>query len=365
MEFLLIVAGIVGAAWAFGWASSTREAQERRRTLLLLDTRDQSFRESFAKGRKWLADCIAEWRQAFDDAREADLRFKKHPARKAADVVREVKAEKRSLTARLKLVEYQLRSYEEYFPFLEEYREAILDERANLAAGRDNIEELESLDPVQLFLEEAEYRDLSPSGRNQLALDRYVARGKNSWEIGRLYERYLGYEYETAGWRVVYQGAIKGYEDFGRDLICTRGSDIDVVQAKCWSQQKVIREKHIFQLFGTTIHYRKGCGGAAVRPVFITTTNLSPEAMEVAEALQVRVQKTALRTDYPMVKCNINPQTRQKIYHLPFDQQYDKVLVGNHPGERYVKTTAEAESLGFRRAWKWRGGGVKQDDSHS
>lgn len=358
MEALLILAGIIGAAWAFGWARRTREAHERKRTFQLLDVRDQIFKESFAKGRQWLADCIADWRQALDDSREAHLRSKKHPARKAADVVREVKAEKRLVTARLKFVEYQLQSYEEYFPFLEEYREVILDERANLAAGQDNIDELESTDPALLFLSEAEYRKLAPADRNQLALDRYLARGKNNWEIGRLYERYLGYNYESTGWKVAYQGAVKDYEDFGRDLICTRGSEVEIVQAKCWSRQKVIREKHIFQLFGTTIHYRKISRGASVQPVFITTTDLSPEAKDVAEVLHVRVQNIPLRTDYPMIKCNISQQSREKIYHLPFDQQYDRVSIGNRPGEVYVKTAHEAESLGFRRAWKWRPGGV-------
>ena len=55
-----------------------------------------------------------------------------------------------------------------------------------------------------------------------------------------------------------------------------------------------------------------------------------------------------------MIKCNVNPQTKERIYHLPFDQQYDRTMIGSVVGERYVATTAEAEQLGFRRAWRYR-----------
>jgi hypothetical protein len=56
-----------------------------------------------------------------------------------------------------------------------------------------------------------------------------------------------------------------------------------------------------------------------------------------------------------MIKCNINPGTKEHIYHLPIDQQYDRVVIGNEPGKRYVKTAQEAEALGFRRAWRYFG----------
>ena len=56
-----------------------------------------------------------------------------------------------------------------------------------------------------------------------------------------------------------------------------------------------------------------------------------------------------------MIKCNINPASNTKIYHLPFDQQYDKIKVGDQEGELYALTVKEAEKLGFRRAFRWRG----------
>jgi hypothetical protein len=45
----------------------------------------------------------------------------------------------------------------------------------------------------------------------------------------------------------------------------------------------------------------------------------------------------------------------EKIYHLPFDQQYDRTKIIKSKGEFYAKTVIEAELRGFRRAHRWRG----------
>lgn len=42
----------------------------------------------------------------------------------------------------------------------------------------------------------------------------------------------------------------------------------------------------------------------------------------------------------------------ERIYHLPFDQQYDRTKIIPALGECYVRTVSEAESLGFRRAFR-------------
>jgi hypothetical protein len=51
--------------------------------------------------------------------------------------------------------------------------------------------------------------------------------------------------------------------------------------------------------------------------------------------------------EFPRIKCNING--KDKIYHLPFDQQYDRTQIKNN-GEFMAWSVAEAESKGFRRA---------------
>jgi hypothetical protein len=48
-----------------------------------------------------------------------------------------------------------------------------------------------------------------------------------------------------------------------------------------------------------------------------------------------------------MIKCNIN--NGNKIYHIPFDQQYYRTEI-KLPGEFYAWTVQEAVDAGFRRA---------------
>ncbi len=89
-----------------------------------------------------------------------------------------------------------------------------------------------------------------------------------------------------------------------------------------------------------------------MKAVFCTTTSLSPEASAVAAELGVEVRYQPL-ADYPMIKCNVTG-SGGRIYHLPFDQMYDKTVIGNAPGEFYAATVSEAEAKGFRRAYRWR-----------
>ena len=342
----------------------TQEVQDKEYELQTraeyLAQRDQAFANGYLPGRKWLARFIAEADTALDEDIAYKLRAKKRPAMKAAEEISAARAEKRKYKERVKFLEYQLLTYEEYFPLLEEYQEAILDESISLSAHNNNIETLESSDPVLKFVDKDEYQKLCQAERNQLALDRYLSRNHSQAMIGRFYERYLGYLHERDGWEVEYIGIFKGLEDLGRDLICKKENQVKVVQAKCWSSEKLIHEKHIFQLFGTTQLYLMDetdidLFAPNVRPVFITTTQLSEVAKRAAEWLEIAVEEYyPLDKTYPMIKCNINLRSQEKIYHLPMDQQYDKVKITPETGECYVKTTAEAEALGFRRAFRYR-----------
>ena len=91
-------------------------------------------------------------------------------------------------------------------------------------------------------------------------------------------------------------------------------------------------------------------------PVFITTTTLSPVARDAADWLKIKVREShPLSKSYPMIKCNINSATGERIYHLPFDQQHDRTNIIPSTGDFYAETTAEAEAKGFRRAHRYRG----------
>lgn len=108
------------------------------------------------------------------------------------------------------------------------------------------------------------------------------------------------------------------------------------------------------QLYGTCILYCVTERHNQVKPVFATTTNLSDDANMVASELGIEVRRQEIGR-YPMIKCNINPRSKKRIYHLPFDQQYDRIIIGDQDGEFYATTVQEAEDAGFRRAYRWRG----------
>ncbi len=122
-----------------------------------------------------------------------------------------------------------------------------------------------------------------------------------------------------------------------------------------WSQQKTIHEKHIAQLYGTTIQYILANGNPNVKPVFVTNISLSPMAMEFAKYLNVIVFQNMPMGEFPRIKCNINQSENgeeTRIYHLPMDQQYDTAKI-NKDGEFFAFSVEEAVQAGFRRAWKW------------
>ncbi|MBY0340912.1 MAG: hypothetical protein K2Q19_07085 [Rhodocyclaceae bacterium] len=323
------------------------EALFQHKQKLLTDTMS-ALNVSHVQGRQWLAEFIAEALQAPDEAKARALETKKRPALKAAEEVRQISAEKRALVVRLKYLEYALKTYHEYYPVLEQYHEDILNDEASLHLDEDSDPEG---DYVARYISKEEYLRLSPADRNQLALKNWKARRKSNVEIGRIFERYIGYLYECDGWTVTYFGATEGLEDMGRDLICIKGNSLHIVQAKYWAKHKTIHEKHVFQLYGTSVLLpltKSESKGMRITPVFVATTSLSETARWAAEHLGVVIRPLDMDHNYPLIKCNINGKS--KIYHLPFDQQYDRVRIKPELGELYAQTAHEAEQHGFKRA---------------
>ena len=87
----------------------------------------------------------------------------------------------------------------------------------------------------------------------------------------------------------------------------------------------------------------------------MTSTSLSQRAYQFAKELKIKTIENYPLKDYPCIKCNVSRRDGTKIYHLPMDQQYDKTLIEEERNECYVETVADAEALGFRRAYRWRG----------
>lgn len=286
-----------------------------------------------------------------------------HPSPKSAEQVKEARALARQWQQEAELLRNKLDLYEAQAPWLVEYAEYSVEE---IVAGINEELEIQRAyqtgdDPVRLFMSPDEYVKLSESQRNQLALDRYwqPSRSRSAWVAGIQYERYVGYLYEQDGYAVEYHGALQGKSDLGIDLICKKGKRVDVIQCKRLSPAKglPVRENIVAQIFGAAMFYamRHGIETSNVKPVIVTTYELSKEAREFADLLGVVTREYEEFAPYPCVKCNISERTGERIYHLPFDQQYDSAIIGNVDGEFYAMTVAEAERAKFRRAYRWKG----------
>lgn len=306
---------------------------------------------------KYISSLIADHLTLQYDISEKYLKTKKHPAHKEALRISELKEEAKLIIQKNKILQYKYEFLFQLFPDLELYVDDIesISELSNLK----NLEDLKtSVDKTRYYLSKEEYDQLPENKRNQLALDRYIKSQKTKWQIGRDYELFIGYEYNEAGWDIEYFGIEKQLEDMGRDLIATKGNEIHIIQCKYWAQKKLIHEKHIAQLYGTTVQFiLSSSSKKKVVPVFATNISLSYTARDFANYLGVKLIENKPMTDFPRIKCNINQdelKKQTKIYHLPMDQQYDKTKICKQ-GEFFAFTVQEAVNAGFRRAWRWHG----------
>lgn len=301
-----------------------------------------------------LADAWADYERATAAAEADALRRKTRPAPKAADAIKAKGDDLALARRRAKLAEWTLELYEWHFPWLSDLRDPSSDEGYLEAVDLESLGEAEaSDDPAHNWLSREEFAALPDTERNQLALDRYLRSRKTPWQLGRDYERYIGYLREQAGCKVTYHGIFKGFEDLGRDVIAEYGHEIEVIQCKRWARGKTIHEKHVFQLFGT-VAMRIDQPFALIRGTFTTTAMLSERARDFARMLEITVEEGVPLDDYPRIKCNIAQSSGERIYHLPFDQQYDTTVIEPARGELYAASVSQAEDLGFRRAWRWR-----------
>lgn len=283
------------------------------------------------------------------------LRTKSHPAYKEAARIKELKLEAKAYIEQYRQMVYKYEYLLELFPELSEF----VDDFSTIKQ-LDNLTDLKSLeedfDRTQFYLSKQEFKSLTVNQRNQLALDRYIKGQKSKWQIGRDYELFCGLSYEKQGWEVQYFGMERKLEDLGRDLIAKKKNEHLVIQCKYWSKDKTIHEKHIAQLFGTSIMYGLETSEfIQVTPVFITNTIISEQAKKFAKKLGVQIIENHALEEFPRIKCNVNRDEygyESRIYHLPFDQQYDRTKI-NKKTEFYAFTVDEAVNAGFRRAFKY------------
>lgn len=271
--------------------------------------------------------------------------------------IRLIRAEAKARTEQYKEAQYQLDYAIRMFPALADFLETEYSQLPEVEISTLGDEEH---DRVRDYLSKEEYQALSTTERNQRALDRYrESHRKTNWQIGRDYELYVGYECREEGYEVEDFGSNNGLEDLGRDVIARKDGQTLIIQCKYWSSKKQIHENHINQLYGTTVCYclEHNINPDKVKGVLVTNIELSDTARRFADYLGIAYVEKHPLGNYPCIKCKVNYQDgeKTKIYHLPFDQQYDACKIKSG-GDFVAWTVAEAEKAGFRRAYRWHGG---------
>ena len=340
-----------------------KELEEKERRITISDGLRHKLLEC-KEPFKQCASMIADAKVIVYGNAESYLRNKPRPSIKGAEVVSEMKQRTREYISLYKQMQYKYEMLMNAFPILREYDEEDDDLSFIDMSSAESLEDVaDNRDRARDFLSSEEWAKLTPLQRNQLAFDRWKSGKKSSWTIGMLYEMYAAHVLMKKAGEAITQfdiipfGINEGRADLGRDLIVKFKPTIFdkrepvtwIMQCKRWKATRVIRENVICQLYGTTIEYRlKHKDEKRVIPMLVTTTELSDVAKVFANELGV-VIKVLPYEDFPMIKCNIN--NGEKIYHLPFDQQYWRTKI-DKKGECYAMTVAEAEALGFRRAFR-------------
>lgn len=289
-----------------------------------------------------------------------DLLPRRSSGKSAAEQIKEARSLVREYKKELELLRPQLALYESLAPWLSEYTDLTVEEILEGLKEENFLKDFYKCgdDPVTLFVPRSEWTSLTESERNQLALDRYWkgSRRRSAWTAGIQYERYIGYHHEAKGYSVNYHGAKNGVADLGIDLVCVKNEETRIVQCKRLSPIKGIpvRENVIAQVYGSARYYTMMQSHLTnAIPVLYTSYECSETAREFAKLLGVRLFENVQFKPYPSIKCNISKATGERIYHLPFDQKYDETIIGDNEGEFYAMSVIEAESAGFRRAFRW------------
>lgn len=293
----------------------------------------------------------------YDKAAKA-LVEKTHPAIKSAETIKRIKEVAKTQIFESKQIQYRLETLLGIFPELSSYLDE--DEATISLSKYESIAGFQAdYDRAKDYLSKEEYEKLAVDERNQLALDRYQNRPKSPWRIGVEYEQYIEYLLQQKGYSTIPFGSQMGINDLGRDIIAKKienGQYVTyIIQCKNWSRKKrkEIHENVVCQIYGTALEYELSQNSfEKVVPVIVSTVPLSTMAQKFADKLGVKIYVIAAGKP-PLIKCNIN-SAGEKIYHLPFDQQYYRTEIKN-AGECCVFTVKEATEKGFRRAKKYYG----------
>lgn len=209
----------------------------------------------------------------------------------------------------------------------------------------------EQLKQKQIEFEEQEREKLKKQAKAKwdARLDIYENKENLSHEeIGKRYERYVGYIFETLyGYRVIYNGIIKKFDDRGVDLIVKPNSnEFILVQCKMWGKDKDMGDIVVSRIGFAKYDFAKKHPNKKIRAMLVTHNNNLNEELQKDCRLHEIEYNCDIKYDpnYPKIKCNLE----SGIYHLPDDFQYD-IIDMSKPNREYVATIEQAEKLGCRR----------------
>lgn len=181
-----IIAAIIFIGIAFSWRQQAKEYETFRRQHGAIETQRRELEASRAShqaemerknaeligkqsalialakqksaGFPYLADAWAEFLALRDKAAENHLRYKSHPAAKAAITIRQFASERREAIRAAKVSEYKLKLYEALFPWITQFTEEGIED-SYIRIGSEGAEDTK--DPATKRLSEGEYRSLS------------------------------------------------------------------------------------------------------------------------------------------------------------------------------------------------------------
>lgn len=176
----------------------------------------------------------------------------------------------------------------------------------------------------------------------------------SSVEIGKRYERYVGYMLEIDGWCVDFDGIRDGIANQGVDITAKKGNEIKLIQCKRWSTKREIQYNAAMLLVGHKVdEQRKNPNKKISLSIWTQNDNLGAAAKEICDNNNIEhiVSKYPFDKgeEYPLIKCNIGANGA-KIYHIPGNANYDTIKIETHKGEFYAYTPAEAVASNFRPA---------------
>lgn len=330
------------------------QARERKFTELMAKANDfrTALDQGFLEGRKWLAQAWVDLVSHQDDQALHPLSLNTRDPADRDDLIAELRTQRYELLSNHRMMEYQLASYEEYFPFLADFRDTVLNEDVRLKTL--GFEALQDIEPALAigYLSETEYRSRPIAEVMQIALKRYLNKSMSRFEYARHYERFIRYLFEKDGWQVTLQSHIEGFNEFGRDLFCVQGDQACLVVTEYHSESQAVREHNMLRLYRSMIQMK------LTRPeLTISLYQFSHEAPTddtrlMAEELDIHLKHQPLRR-FPMVKCQKDPITQQDLYHLPFDPGYDELQMTIEHDSCYQPGPIKAEQAGYVRSGHW------------